>query len=51
METVTPDTAEYLWLGLTVAFGIMFALVGSMIWRYQNLRQDIRAIRQLGEEE
>lgn len=51
METVTPENGEYLLLGLAVAFGIMFALIGSIIWRYQNLKQDIRTIQHLGEEE
>ncbi|NWF70603.1 MAG: hypothetical protein HXY40_16075 [Chloroflexi bacterium] len=48
---MTPDTTAYLVLGLLVTFGLMGALVGSMLWRYRALRKDEQTLRQLLDEE
>lgn len=50
-ESTTPDTAAYLYLGLTVIVVFMGGLVGSMILRYRSLKQDEALIEQLASEE
>jgi hypothetical protein len=50
MQSAIPDTEFYLSLGLAVSALIMLLLIGSMVVRYQNLRQDMRVIQQLDDE-
>ena len=47
----TPDNAAYLIAGLIVAFGILGVFVASLVIRFRNLRNNIRLIEQIGEEE
>jgi hypothetical protein len=46
----TPDTVEYLFLGLSVVFGFILLLIGSMFLRYQSLLKDEQTINHLLEE-
>ncbi len=46
MENI-PATGDYLILGLIVVFAILLLLMGSMVIRYRNLRQDEQLIEQL----
>lgn len=43
----TPETTAYLLLGLGVVVGILLLLIGSMVVRYRNLKQDLKTLEQL----
>lgn len=52
MEQVpTPDTMNYLLLGLTAVtiLGVLF--IGSLVLRYRSYQQDIKTIEQLQSEQ
>lgn len=44
---VTPETANYLILGLAAVAVIMLVLVGSMVIRQRNLQRDAEVIAEL----
>jgi hypothetical protein len=44
---VTPETANYLFLGIAVVVIIMLVLVGSMVIRQRNLQRDAEVIAEL----
>jgi cell division protein FtsL len=46
-ETVTPDTMNYLILGLIVTAAIVALFIGSMVARYRNLQKDLQTLEQL----
>ena len=43
----TPETTAYLLLGLGVIVGFLLVLIGSMVVRYRNLKQDLKTLEQL----
>ena len=43
----TPDTLAYLILGLIVGFGIIGLYIGSLFVRFNNLRRDLKTLREL----
>lgn len=43
----TPETANYLFLGIAVVAIIMLVLVGSMVIRQRNLQRDAEVIAEL----
>lgn len=43
----TPDTINYLLLGLGVVALIGLTFIGSMLLRYRNLQKDLQVIEQL----
>jgi hypothetical protein len=45
---VTPETTDYLALGIAAVSVIMLAMIGTMWLRWRNLRQDMRTLDQLG---
>lgn len=47
---ITPNNAEYLYLGLAFSAGIMLILLGSIWLRQQNLKKDLETIEQLAKE-
>lgn len=50
METQTPDTLNYLIMGLVATFGTLALLIGSFIARERNLRKDIDLINKLNDD-
>jgi hypothetical protein len=50
-ESTTPDTLNYLLLGLGAVFVIMGGLIGSMILRFRSLQKDIDVINRLKEDD
>ena len=51
MNSTTPDTLNYLLLGLAVVTFIATGLIGSMVVRYRNLQKDLQLIEQLRDEQ
>jgi hypothetical protein len=47
---VTPETLNYLILGLVAIAVIMGLLIGSFVIRQRNLEQDLRLIQELSDE-
>jgi hypothetical protein len=47
---VTPETTDYMALGLAAIGIIMLVILGTMWLRWRNLRQDMRTLDQLGNE-
>jgi hypothetical protein len=48
---VTPETGNYLLLGLAAVAAISLLYAGSLAVRLRNLRQDLRLIEEIGQEE
>jgi hypothetical protein len=47
---VTPETTDYMTLGLAATGIILLVIVGTMWLRWRNLHQDMRTLEQLGNE-
>jgi hypothetical protein len=48
---VTPNTTEYLWLGLAASAVVLLVFIGGLVLRQRGLRADLRVIEQLGRDE
>lgn len=49
-QPVTPDTMNYLMLGVGVVFTFATLFIASMFLRYRSYQQDLKLIDQLKEE-
>ena len=47
----TPETLNFLYLGLGVTAVLFFGYIGSLFVRHRNLQKDAELIRQLAEDE
>ncbi|MFW5772722.1 MAG: hypothetical protein ACOCZH_05290 [Phototrophicaceae bacterium] len=47
MPSATPDTLNYLIMGLAVTFIVLTLLMGSMVIRHRNLSRDAELIERL----
>ncbi len=48
---VTPDNANFLYLGLGAVAFLMFVLIGSIFFRYGNAQKDAELVQQLAEDD
>lgn len=50
LQQTTPDTGDYLVLGLIVSFVVFFGYIGTIVWRYISLQRDATVIAAIEEE-
>lgn len=50
LQQTTPQTGDYLVLGMIVSFVVFFGYIGTLVWRYINLQRDATIIAALEEE-
>lgn len=49
-NSLTPDTAAYLFLGLGVAFGVLGVYIFSLFARARSARHDLETLKNLSDE-
>lgn len=42
-----PDNAAYLILGLVILFGLLGGWITSIVWRFRNLRQNMKLLHDM----